>query len=240
MRCPLAVVAAVLMAALLVAEPEAQSDLDKVFERVSKAMGLLDGDAFVGEYSRSTRTVVSTLDGDVKRTETLVERVSRRSGEEERRSLVRATRDGKDVAAERRKERTEQDRKVGIEVRFPGADELATYETDGPWQEGELLVAAFSPPSPPTGEETAGTGRVAWRPETLEPVWLEYRPAKLPKRMRELSLRVEFARAGDVLYPRRTSIRGVAGFLFIKRVFESTSAVSNLRLDRLQAPLRPE
>jgi hypothetical protein len=119
---------------------------------------------------------------------------------------VRALDGGRDVTEERKK----------TFVPLPPAPDVggaaplvpkgaALVFTPVPLSGGEC-GASFSPAV--TGASGA-TGRLAWDCSTLTPLWAEMTPSDAPAALSEPHARLEFARAGDLVYPARYTLEGL-------------------------------
>ncbi len=213
----------------------------ETFERLDSAVSFLESEDFRGTYTITTNMVVAKPNGKVTHQELLVELVSIRHSSESDRRVLQAQRNGADVTEEVTAERQESEQvrtpeddaedshEISVSLTLPNGEELSQYRFEGPWRTGEILVARYAP----IGESKQGTGsgRIAWDPQTLDPLWIEFRPTENPKHVKEMSVRFEIARVGDLLYPKRTVTEAVGGFLFIKRHVSAEMIISELTVD---------
>ena len=96
-------------------------------------------------------------------------------------------------------------------------------------------MAPFAPTAPGRKKDNMTQGRLAWDPATGDPLWIEARYVDPPTGIKEMLLRFELAREGDLLYLRRTVTQGVGGMLWIKRKFDVEMVIS----DTPHPPSRP-
>lgn len=212
----------------------------EVFEQVVKAVNQLESEDFSGEFTRTVHVVVSRPNGPVKGDETVVERVTRRTGEAAVTSIVSATKNGADATEEIVWERQKREQKgsgkkdedegksLSLSVNLPDAESFADYRFRTPEPRGNLVVSSFGPSSDSDAEEGAVEGRLAWRPETLDPVWMEITPLDNPTMVKEIKIRFEFARTGDHIYAKRVLTEAVGGLFFLKRAIVADIVVSDV------------
>jgi hypothetical protein len=219
----------------------------EVTDRLDRALNALKPGSFQGTYTLTTRSSVSKLDGsDRELEEQTVELVQAASGDPSSR-VVHASRNGEDVTATRQREHEEEQRErqakaakrdkkdsesVSVTVSVPAGADVAKFEFGAPTRDGELLVSSFSPRSEHRDKEGITEGRIAWHAGTLDPVWLEVRPVKLPKHASELGIRFEIRREGEMLVLGRLVTDGSGGILWIKRRIHAemeTSAIHPAR-----------
>jgi hypothetical protein len=191
--------------------------------RLAGTAARFDDAAFSGTYLRTTRTQVVTAGAlllDEVETVRVVVRQGRRTTE-----LLRATASGSDVTGERR----------GRNATAPapsGAPSLSS--PDGlvfrPLDLGAgACAAAFGSGGDSATPQPSGT--LAWDCGTGTPLWAEFRPVDAPAELAEPRARLEFARAGDLLYTSRYTLEG--------RV-EDGSGAATLRLVQEISGLSPE
>ena len=201
-----------------------------------------------GTFQLTTRAVVSKPDGDDREESVTVMRMGAGTDGPEVKEIVSATRDGKDVVAEargelakerdearkaaakkqRQAEEDEDDDGEGFELTLPGGKQTGKFAfTALPVADG-ACGAAFAPGAEHAKDAGLTTGELHWDCTTLDPLWLVARPAKNPKGVKEMSLRMEIARAGGTLYIARTVTDGVGGVLFIKRKFHVETEIAEL------------
>jgi hypothetical protein len=173
--------------------------------RLAEAAARFESGGFAGEYLRTMRTQVLSLSGAVLADE--VETVRIRTGDGwQALELVRATDGGKDVTDERRKSF----------LPVPPAAEPGGMATLSP----KGLGLSFTPLALPQGQcgasfapalegAAASEGNLAWDCATLTPLWAELIPADAPRDLSEPRVRLEFARAGELLYAKRYTLEGL-------------------------------
>jgi hypothetical protein len=204
----------------------------EVTDRLERGLKALEPGSFQGTYTLEVSSRVSKLDGsDPKPSTERLEAVQPASGDALM-HVVHAEEDGKDVTARRQRELKAQQAKrharsdkeggdssgsVSVSASLPAGEDAARFEFSPPTREGELLVASFSPRPEHREREGITSGRLAWREDTLDPVWVEASPVKLPRHASEVAMRFELDREGELLYLRRVITDGAGGILFIKR-----------------------
>jgi hypothetical protein len=203
-----------------------------------------------GTFVLTTRAVVSKTDGDDPEESASVMRMGAGADGPEVVEVVSATRDGKDVttearaelakerqqAAARKKERAkegDEEDDEGLEMTLPGGKHTDSFTFTPLAADGGVCGAAFAPRAEHAKDDGLTAGELRWSCTSLDPLWVVARPAKYPKGVKEMSLRLEIARAGDTLYVGRTVTDGVGGVLFIKRKFHVETEISEL------APVAP-
>jgi hypothetical protein len=222
----------------------AQAPPREVTDRLDHALNALKGGSFQGTYTMTVKSTVSKLDGtDPEQSSQLLEVVQPATGDPMTR-VVHAEEGGKDVTAKRQREVEEQQRKekaksardgdkssdsISVTASLPAGEEVTRFEFSPPAREGELLVASFEPRPEHREREGITTGKLAWREDTLEPVWIAARPVKLPKHASELSMRFELGRDGELVYLHRLLTDGAGGMLWIKRRIHAEMEISEVR-----------
>ena len=199
-----------------------------------------------GTFLLRTRAVVSKPDGDDPEESTSVMRMAGGVDGPEVAEVVSATRAGKDVTAETRAElakerqRAEAKRKdeereqddgdddEELEMTLPGGEHTDAFAFTPLPADGDACGAAFAPRPERAADAGLTTGELRWSCTSLDPLRVVARPARNPKGVKEMSLRLEIARAGDTLYVARTVTDGVGGVLFIKRKFHVETEISEL------------
>lgn len=195
-----------------------------------------------GAFTLTTRAVISKPDGDDREESVTVMRMAGGPDGPEVKEIVSATRDGKDVTAEARgelekerkqagktdeKEKEEED-DDGFGMTLPGGKQTGKFAfTALPVADG-ACGAAFAPRAEHAKEPGLTTGELRWDCTTLDPLWLTARPVKNPKGVKEMTLRMELVRTGEMIYVARTVTDGVGGVLFIKRKFHVETEIAEL------------
>ena len=233
LSCLVTVVAAVALAS---ETPPAET-----LARLEGAATVLE--SWTGSFTVTTRAVVSKPDGDDREESITVMRMGGGPDGPEVREIVSATRGGKDVTAEARgeleKERKEARKAAersdtkdedddGFEMTLPGGKQTDKFAFAARADADGGCGASFSPRAEHAKEPGLTTGELRWDCTTLDPLWLAAQPAKYPKGIKEMTLRMEIARAGDTLYVARTVTDGVGGVLFIKRKFHVETEIAEL------------
>lgn len=117
-----------------------------------------------------------------------------------------------------------------VSLTLPIGDDRSDYTFGETREDGAVLVADFRPVEGKSRKERTklSIGRLAWDPETLDPVWLVFVPDRNPRFIQSLKSRMEFTRTGEWLYPERTVIDGVGGVLLYKRRMKLEMTVSDV------------
>jgi hypothetical protein len=199
-----------------------------------------------GTFTLTTRAVISKPDGDDREESVSVMRMGGGPEGPEVKEIVSATRDGRNVTAEARGELEKERKKTraaaesgkekddgeedGLEMTLPGGRQTDKFAFTALPAGAEGCGVAFAPRTEHAREAGLTTGELHWECTTLDPLWLVARPAKYPKGVKEMTLRMEIARAGETLYVARTVTDGVGGVLFIKRKFHIETEIAELAL----------
>lgn len=223
--------------------PAADRPPAETLARLAAAGTLLD--SWQGTFVLTTRAVVSKTDGADREESVTVMRMGPGADGPEVREIVSATRAGKDVTAEARAELEKERRKAGsaareeksgeeggddgLEMTLPGGERTGMFAFTALPLGGGECGAAFAPRPEHAADGGLTTGELRWDCASLDPLRVDARPAKNPKGVKEMSLRMEIARAGDTLYVARTVTDGVGGVLFIKRRFHVETEVGELQ-----------
>jgi hypothetical protein len=216
------------VAAALEPPPQTLVQLEKALERA-------DPKTVSRPMVAKTRAVVEKPNGS-DREEYVVESVGKGDGTEETKLLF-ATKDGKDVTAEKRaeseKEKAEREKhpkpqkppadarkeKNSLGMKIPTGDDRKLFVLGEAKSEGDLLVVTYEPARGAKGEELS-RGRIAWNAATGEPAYIDAQLVNPPTGLKELHVRGEFRGAGDAIYTGVLRTSGVGGLLWIKRKFE--------------------
>jgi len=119
-------------------------------------------------------------------------------------------------------------------LRLPGERERDTYEFTLLPSEADGCVAAFQPALEHRDGADLVRGRFAWDCASGMPLWLEADAVSLPTFVREMSLRLDFDHRDEIPYTRTLIARGMGGFLFFFRRFETGVKVNDVRALRLR------
>ena len=215
-------------------------------DRLKGALEVLEKDHFAGRYTMTTKAVIAKPDGSNREETAEVARVVQNGTAEPEITLVSSLKDGKDVTAERQKQMAESRAKeaekakkaekaekdedgFSASMRLPLGEDTGLFEYGPPRSEGAVLVAPFAPTAQGRKKDNMTEGRLAWDPATGDPLWLEARYVDPPTGIKEMLLRFELAREGDLLYLRRTVTKGVGGMLWIKRTFDVEMVISDIQ-----------
>ena len=194
---------------------------------------------FVGSFTLTTDTVVQKPNETKRHEVTMVVVVTRTPNGAVDRRLVRMLKDGEDVTEKHRKKVEKElakSNKVNDEdhgeddMITPFGDSADRYEFGTPAIEGDTVTLDFESKAAHADEEGMARGTVAWNLQTLDPMWVEMTAITPPKLMKELRLRTEFARSGDLLYINQLDTRGVVKVLFLTREFVMDMRVSDLKV----------
>lgn len=209
--------------------------------RLDRALQLLESDDFAGSYTLTTRSIVAKVGGKDPETTEMMMTIRHRPGEPDEQRLVWATRNGEDVtdearasldrAEEKRREESdgEDEGEVSVGVALPGAEAFGRYRFVPSPPSGGAEVSAFSPDDEEADD--AVSGRLAWDPASLDPLWVELEPSSMPRHVKRLNTRIELDGIGERLWPRRTVMEGLGGFLLIKREFRVEVEVTDVTVD---------
>jgi len=197
--------------------------------------GLLD--TFVGHFTLTTDTVVRKPKKAGRQEVKIVVDVTRSPNGIVDRRLVLVLKDGEDVTEKRRKKVEKELAKADkVDDEYHGEDDVVTpfgksagwYDVGTPRFDGNTVTLDFEPNAEYADEEGVVRGRVAWNLQTRDPLWIEMTAVTPPKLMKELSLRTEYARSGDLLYVNQLSTKGIITVLFFTREFVMDQHVSDL------------
>lgn len=237
MRRSLAFGCVVLVAAVAGAIPP-----EATTRRLEAALASLDKDSFAGSYRLTTRAVVAKPDGSDREDTLDVMDIRQQRGAEPEVVVVSAIENGKDVAAKRRDElakqqaakankkpkEKEEGNSFSASMRLPLGKDLALFEFGPTRVEAGSLVASFAPRPSARKEDNITQGTLAWDEASGDPLWLEATYVDPPTGVKQLAMRFEIGRQGDVLYLRRTTTKGVGGMLWIKRTFDLEMTITDL------------
>jgi len=215
-----------LLPALATAEPpgELESLLARAGASTDEAAARLERASF------RERTRMEELDGDGKpKTVTLTEATVRRVDGKPLRTLVSATRDGKDVLEELRAKEEERKAKgkgkrgeLKIESPFRSGEQARYRFTLLGGGEGATRKVGFEPKEGEDPEQT-GRGEASLEAETGRVLRMTFAPAKLPRFVDRADTEVVFGPQG----PKRMEIHAKGGFLFVRSRYHIVSEFSD-------------
>ncbi len=232
MRFRLPVLVIVVAAATVVAAAPAGAPPAEVDARIRSALHFLDDDSdFVGSYLLTIRTDVDAPGDDGPEKSLEIRRVTLRADGTREDVLLRAEEDGVDVTEQKRADgsglQVHGHRENGSEhdgngpadddlALMPVGENAALYRFHGPRRRDGVLVSRFEPTRAHRRDDDVARGEIAWSASTGDPAWIEFEPADLPALVSELTLRFDFDRAGDTVYPSRLLTRTKAGIPFLR------------------------
>ncbi len=203
-------------------------------------------DPFVGSWRMLTSSVVEKPSGKAHHEAKMEIKCSRDTQGALHREVIRFVKDGKDETEQIRKRLARQDakREAGRKKKKrkkddtgPGADfvppdlehrDLYVFEPLPAAGDGSARCR-FHPT--PVHEKDRGllSGELAWDPETLDPRWIEGDLLHPPAPLKRMHLRIEFRRAGDLLYSSRMVTDGLIKLLLLKRRFHADVRMEDVR-----------
>jgi hypothetical protein len=246
MRRTLVMVMVMLVGAVAGAAPP-----EDTTRRLEMALKALDKETFAGTYRITTKSVVSKPDGSAREDRLDVMEITQPAGGEAEVTVVSATENGQDVTTKRResvaKQRAKQEKEkqekekqekekqekkdeegsFSASMRLPLGEDLVLFEL-GPTKGSGVLTASFAPLRSARKEKNMTQGTLAWDETSGDPLWIEASYVDPPTGLKEMVLRLEIGREGDILHLRRTVTRGVGGLLWIKRAFDVEMTISDL------------
>ena len=212
----------------------------EVAERFDAAGMLSESDDFAGTYTVTTETVIQKPNGKGRHEETMEIAVSRSTDGTNHRRLVRLIEDGKDVTEKRRK-KVEKDL-TGYDDQTDEEDEDEDLvdpfgETAGKYtfgnlkNKGDAVLLSFEPKAEHREEKGMAEGTISWNKDSLDPLWIQMKAVTAPSPLKELDLRMEFARQGDAIYMTHLSTSGVAKVLLFTREFDVNVRISEVEAE---------
>ena len=208
---------------------------EAVFERLGTAASPDESPA-VRSWRTVSHVVIQKTNGKGRHETDAVIEAWREENGAVRRRAVRLVQDGKDRTAKLQEKldeaaeketpaaKNEPDREKGPTAEFvpPDAAHREAYRfvplPPGPSGEARCRIV---PASGHEKDDGILEGVIAWDPTTLDPLFLEGDLLQPPKPLKTFHVRVEYRRAGSLLYPARILTRGLASVLLIKRRFEA-------------------
>lgn len=211
--------------------------------RLASALDSLQSQAVAG-YTMTVKVTVAKPNGSDREDHLEVVKTTRAADGTLVHEVVRALENGKDVTEKRRAERSKRDDRnahkadddkddekkeggISASLRLPLGDDARLFAFSPPASGGPYAVA-FAPLPGHAEDEGLASGTLAWDPATLDPLWLEAEPVIMPDHVSAMKMRFEFARTGELVYPRRTVTDGAGGFLWIKRTFHMDMEVADV------------
>ncbi len=213
----------------------AQTPPAAVLERLQSAINP-EEDAFTGSWRMITSSVVEKPNGKAHHEAAMEMSCSRNARGVVHRKAIRFIKDGRDETEKirTRLEKQEAEREAG---RTTTADTKKNKEeadfVPPDLEHRDLYVFEALPPvdgaarcafrPAPGHEKDHGllTGELAWDPRSLDPLWIEGDLLHPPRPLKEMHLRIEFRRNGDLLYTSRMVTGGLARILLLKRRFHA-------------------
>lgn len=211
--------------------------------RLASALDSLQSPAVAG-YTMTVKVTVAKPNGSDREDHLEVMKATRAVDGTLVHEVVRSLENGKDVTDKRRAEQSKREsrndqkandgkssekKEVGISasLRLPLGDDARLFAFTPATSRGPHALA-FAPLPDHAKDEGLARGTLAWDPDTLDPLWLEAEPVVMPDHVSAMKMRFEFARAGELVYPRRTVTDGTGGFLWIKRTFHMDMEVADV------------
>jgi len=204
-----------------------------VLSRLGDALTLLEKPAYSARCIMTTILTISDTKGKPEQTIELVERLIMEPGRElSRETLSRSIRSSSGLETDAGSSASRQGEggtASGWKLIFPSGSDQAYFSFGLERREGAYLSCDFSPANPlPPGAPREGLtrGTITWDPVTGQPHRFSAIPVKNPQFTSEFSLEYVFAVSGGAAYPKSIHFKGEGGFLFIRRRFESISAIT--------------
>lgn len=211
--------------------------------RLASALESLQSPAVLG-YTMTVKVTVAKPNGSDREDHLEVMKATRAADGTLVHEVVRSLENGKDVTDTRRAERSKRESRndhkaddgkddgkkeggISASLRLPLGEDARLFAFSPP-ASGAPHAVAFAPLPGHAEDEGLARGTLAWDPATLDPLWLEAEPVVMPDHVSAMKMRFEFARAGELVYPRRTVTDGTGGFLWIKRTFHMDMEVADV------------
>jgi len=239
------ILGALLLVALGTSPAGAQTPPKTVLERLQGAVNP-EQDAFTGSWRMITSSVVEKPNGKAHHEAIMEMQYTKDAKGRVHREVIRFVKDGKDETEKIRKRLEKQDeeseassgekkkkrKQKEAEADFvpPDLEHRHLYVFEAlPGGGAATARCAFRPA--PGHEKDRGllSGELAWNPETLDPLWLDGELLAPPGPLKEMRLRIELRRVGDILYTSRMVTDGLAKILLIKRRFHADVRFEDLR-----------
>ena len=201
-------------------------------------------DTFVGSYRLTVNAVISKTNGTVTDEDLTDMAVSRSVDGIQQETILRATKNGKDTTAEsraeqakrkakdlgktKRNEKKTSDGEISVGLKIPGPKTADSFVYQALASEHGACRVGYSPNQEHQKDEGISKGELAWKCDTLDPLWATAELVDLPSHVSEMKARLEFARDGGTAYMSRLTTDGAGGILFIKRKFHMMMEISDL------------
>ncbi len=199
---------------------------------LSRLRAVVDLDArdpgFVGSWTLVAETVVSTAGGRNTREVSMAVRLTRAADGSTRRRLLRFVENGEDLTARRRAKIDGTEPPAGStragkeDLRLPLGKDVDLYRFGAPSPGEGLMEASFEPEPGREAGPGLARGTLAWDPDTLDPVRLDFEVPDPPGPLRELRGTLRFQRLGGRLHVVEKRTEGLARLLLMQRRFRST------------------
>lgn len=227
--------------ALALADPPAET-----LERLGRALKFLDKEGPARSATLVFDTAISKPDGTKSEQQSRTVTVAVSDEGEIEHTTLKVVQDGVDVTddeeaqasfgkpseeeAEEIESTKSEEGSFSVSLTLPVGDDRPDYTFGETREDGAVHVADFRPVEGKSRKERTklSIGRLAWNPETLDPVWLVFVPDRNPRFIQSLDTRMQFSRTGAWIYPERTVIDGVGGVLLYKRRMKLEMTVSDV------------
>jgi hypothetical protein len=111
----------------------------------------------------------------------------------------------------------------------PSGDTADRYLFGEPELFGSEVVVDFEPAPGHEDDTDLAEGRLAWDPDTLDPIWMELTAVHPPPPLKQLSVRFEFAKLEDLTVVVRKVTDGLAKVQMMQREFHTDLRFDDLR-----------
>jgi hypothetical protein len=223
-------IAVMLVAAAIAAGEEIP---ERVAARLDTVVNPSEPDEFQGSFTMSVATVVQKPNGSSREEVVFEAEVANTTGAEQTRRLIRYLENGVDVTEEQRQEfesrKPSDTAEDEDDLANPFGETAGLYTFASPETLGSEVVAPFGPAPGHEDDDNVATGRLAWDPATLEPLWMEMTAVHAPKPLKRLATRLEFRSVGDTIYVSRMVTDGLARVLLMQREFHMDLRFDDIR-----------
>ena len=213
-----------------------------VSARLDQAVDLSETDEFTGSFTMSMVSMVQKPNGRNREETSFEAEIENLEDGNQKRKLLKFFENGSDVTESQREKfesrngsakKEDDDDQDFIDPFGQTADR---YRFSDPVAQGSEVVASFEPAEGFEDEPKMARGRVAWNPDTLEPMWLEMEALHAPKPLKQLTIRLEFMTRGEETFVMQMETEGLAKVLLMQREFRVELSFDNLRP---AGPIRP-